>query len=137
MKRPRYHVRVLNPANWWKLYVSGDTDCKRVLLYKLANCAKETGTLVHINFGRRSRAEQTRLWRLYLAGKGSLAARPGTSHHETQDPPAADCVIDSGASKGIPVGQHLPFRRAMRKRGLCLPVGGEPWHVEPGNTWRA
>ncbi len=69
--------------------------------------------------GFRSRAQQERLYALYLSGRGNLAARPGTSKHE----------------RGLAI-DHAPhstpsMRQIARDFRLHYPVRGEPWHVEP------
>jgi TP901 family phage tail tape measure protein len=69
--------------------------------------------------GFRSRAQQERLYALYLSGRGNLAARPGSSKHE----------------RGLAI-DHAPVANASMKAiarqfRLHYPVRGEPWHVEP------
>jgi TP901 family phage tail tape measure protein len=69
--------------------------------------------------GFRSRAQQERLYALYLSGRGNLAARPGSSKHE----------------RGLAI-DHAPrstpgMRATAREFRLHYPVRGEPWHVEP------
>ncbi len=69
--------------------------------------------------GFRSRAQQERLYALYLSGQGNLAARPGSSKHE----------------RGLAI-DHAPrstpsMREIARGFRLHYPVRGEPWHVEP------
>ena len=69
--------------------------------------------------GLRTRAEQAVLYQRYLNGTGNLAARPGTSRHETGD--AADLV---------PSTARDTHGALARRFGLHFPVPGEPWHVE-------
>jgi TP901 family phage tail tape measure protein len=75
-----------------------------------------------ITSGWRSYEEQVRLYNLYLAGIGNLAAKPGTSNHE----------------KGFAI-DHSPSSNSMQRArasvyGLHYPVmPSEPWHVEPKN----
>ena len=111
-------------------WLSGDTDCERDLLLALARTARDIKHRLHVNFGRRSRAEQQALWDKYGSPR---AARPGTSRHETGL--AADVVSRLASWRNA--GDIRGFRVAARRHGLCLPVGGETWHVERGNTWRA
>lgn len=76
------------------------------------------GGILSITSGFRSRAQQQRLYDMYLAGTGNLAAPPGSSMHERGlaiDHAPSGSGINSSAGK---------FR-------LHHPVGGEPWHVEP------
>jgi hypothetical protein len=123
-------TRVLIPRNWWKKFVTGDTDCNRDLLCALANVAKDLGVTIHVNSGNRTYGEQVVLYNNYLKFGHPLAARPGTSNHEGGR--AADCVVD-----GKNIGDVPGARGMLTKRGLCLPVPGEPWHVEFGTVWKA
>lgn len=59
-----------------------------------------------------------------------LTAKPGTSNHEGGE--ALDVRTRAGKAS---VGGSWRRRRALAKYGLCLPVPGEPWHVEFGDTW--
>ena len=85
---------------------------------------------MHINFGRRTFAEQKVLYDKYGPGR---AARPGTSRHETGL--AADVV--SKRASWLNAGDIRGFRAAAKKNGISLPVRGEKWHVERGNVWNA
>ena len=69
--------------------------------------------------GLRTRAEQAVLYQRYLNGTGNLAARPGTSRHESGN--AADLV---------PSTARDTHGALARRFGLHFPVPGEPWHVE-------
>lgn len=71
--------------------------------------------------GTRTYAEQERLYNLYLAGQGNLAAKPGTSKHETGQ--ADDLAFSS------PTVKQWAHDNAARF-GLVFPVKGEDWHVE-------
>lgn len=67
----------------------------------------------------RTRAQQEALYKAYRAGKGNLAARPGTSPHEF----------------GIAMDLAEPVRTWVRLHGqpygwVSGRVRGEPWHVE-------
>jgi LAS superfamily LD-carboxypeptidase LdcB len=64
----------------------------------------------------RSLAEQERLYALYLAGRGNLAAKPGTSWHERGR------ALDA---RGTP-----EWETAMRRHGWTRTVTSEPWHWE-------
>lgn len=130
---PRYHVRVLNPRNWWKRFVSGDTDCERALLVALANAAKDMRVLILVVSGRRTLKEQAHLYWLYLTKKGNLAAKPNKRAPHIRGV-AADCYIDSGAFDGQPIGHHPRWLSAAERRGLELPVHGEAWHVQRKGT---
>jgi len=81
---------------------------------------------VMILSGRRSRAEQERLYALYLAG-GNLAAKPGSSLHELGL--AADLQrVDVSLSWG-----HVHYTAAAY--GLRFPIPGEEWHCELEPSW--
>ncbi len=108
-------------------WVTGDTDgLNAALLNKLAQVGQKIGKKVSITSGFRSRAEQTRLYNLYKAGKGNLAAKPGTSKHESGN--AADCSVG-----GVNLGSDPKARAAALEVGLCFPVPGEPWHIQVGS----
>lgn len=110
-------------------WLRGDLDFDRKMMVKLALVARDCKTVLYVNYGRRSYAEQLALWNKYGPPR---AARPGTSRHETGL--AAD-VVTHRTKRNI--GNVKKIRAAMKKRGLCLPVPNEPWHVEAGNVWRA
>lgn len=69
--------------------------------------------------GLRTRAEQQALYNRYLNGTGNLAARPGTSRHESGN--AADLTPSSARDT---------HGALARRFGLHFPVPGEAWHVE-------
>lgn len=91
------------------------------LLYKVAMVGKDVGQVVDVVSGYRTKAEQQRLYNMWLAGTGNLAAIPGTSNHEKGR--AADCYIN-----GVALNSYAPT--ACKNRGLVFPVGGEAWHAE-------
>jgi hypothetical protein len=104
-------------------------------LRRLSRRLPGKSVVINVRCGKRTYAEQTALYKLYLSGKGNLAAKPGTSNHETGH--AADCGIRVGRGPEMNVGASRDARTLLRKYGLCLPVAGENWHVEQGATWRA
>lgn len=112
-----------------KKWLRGDLDFDRKLMVKLARVARDSKTVLHVNSGKRTYAEQKALWVKYGYPR---AAKPGTSRHETGL--AAD-VVTARTRRNI--GSVKRLREAMRAHGLCLPVANEPWHVEVGNTWRS
>lgn len=120
-KRGTGRVRI-TPINPYPNLV-GDLDCNAELLRKLQGVAKTLGVTIRVREGRRTRAEQQAHWDRYQAGKGPLAARPGTSRHETGN--AADCGIN-----GLDIGDYPGAVGALKYWGLGLPVKGEDWHVE-------
>lgn len=102
---------------------------------------KRFGLTLHIRSGLRTRAEQERLYRLYKSGRGNLAAKPGTSRHETG---RAIDVYDSGKDPGVTRkgtaranwlranAQHYGFKA----NGYTFSRQIEPWHIELiGDPW--
>lgn len=79
--------------------------------------ARRDGINLQINSSYRSRAQQERLYAAYRNGTGNLAARPGTSNHES------GLAIDFRNTPGA----HRWLRNNAERFGLRnLP--GEPWH---------
>ena len=103
---------VANARQGWNNY-------NPTFLQKLREWAAATSRTFYMtgNGGARSAADQVRAWNLYRAGKGPLAARPGTSAHEKGR------AIDVTP---YPNGSEIAL---MRRFGLGLTVGGEPWHI--------
>lgn len=112
-----------------KKWLRGDLDFDRRLMVKLARVARDSKTVLYVNYGKRTYEEQLALWNKYGPPR---AARPGTSRHETGL--AAD-VVTLKTKKNI--GDVPRIRAAMKAHGLCLPVPNEPWHVEMGKKWRS
>ena len=81
--------------------------------------AAETGVVYKVTGkgGYRSRQDQEILRRNYESGKGPLAAKPGSSAHETGH--ALD-VTPYPSAKAVAL---------MSKYGIGLTVRGEPWHI--------
>lgn len=83
---------------------------------------QQLGEVCQLNVvsGRRSNAEQTRLYNDWKAGKRNVpvVAKPGTSKHE------------SGFAADIS-GDMQCIQQNAAGFGLHFPVKGEPWHVEP------
>ena len=81
--------------------------------------AAETGDVYKVtgNGGFRTRADQQTAYHKYKAGKGPLAAKPGSSAHESGN--ALD-VRPHPSAKAVAL---------MPKYGLGLTVKGEPWHI--------
>ncbi|MCW2924561.1 MAG: hypothetical protein JWM98_1965 [Thermoleophilia bacterium] len=105
--------------------VSGDTDgLDAGLLGALSSLAGKLGRPLVVESGRRTFEEQTALRQLFLSGRGNLAAVPGTSRHELGL--AADVYVGGVALANVPGARDL-----AASLGLCFPVGGEAWHVEP------
>jgi hypothetical protein len=104
--------------------VTGDTaGLNASLMAGLRHVSSKVGKTVNVTSGKRSRAEQERLYAAYLNGSGNLAAKPGTSNHESGN--AADAYIG-----GTPLSSYPGAAAAAAEAGLGFPVGGEPWHTE-------
>lgn len=80
---------------------------------------QESGGRVTVSSGFRTRAQQQHLWDEYRAGRGNLAARPGTSRHES------GLAVDLGGDAALRA-------QLAAKYGLENTVPGEPWHFELG-----
>lgn len=84
---------------------------------KMLNDAKKEGVDLQISSSYRSREEQERLYQAYLNGTGNLAAKPGSSNHESGL--AIDFKNTSGAYDWL--------KKNAGRYGLKnLP--SEPWH---------
>lgn len=102
---------------------------------------------------KRTAHRQWELRMAYLEGRGNLAALCCTKYSgrhswescgkNSQSNHAAGNACDtsylhSGRSGSYTnVGNDAKCRALMHDLGLCLPVGGEAWHIERGNNWRA
>jgi len=121
----------------------------RLLLRKLNQVGRRVRAPIKITSGLRTPREQWAAYQDYLHG-GILAApccskhylhawseclRQCASNHCSSR--AADCeILHNG--EWLNIGLVDTARKAMRRIGLCLPVGsGEVWHVEVGSTWRS
>lgn len=89
----------------------------------LEEVGRAIGKPIEVISGLRTRAEQARLYQMYLNGTGNLAAPPGSSNHEHGG--AADAYVDGVALANVPGA-----REAAERAGLHFPVPGEAWHVE-------
>ena len=78
----------------------------------------------------RSFAEQERLYKLYLAGKGNLAAKPGKSRHNFGD--AMDITTGSAQQRWLSAGDTYNKVGGGKTRansyGWVRDVKSEPWH---------
>jgi LAS superfamily LD-carboxypeptidase LdcB len=104
-------------------WVTGDKDCAPILLWKIAQFSRDIGRVAYITSGRRSFDEQKRLYARWRSGTGNLAAKPGTSRHESGL--AAD--VWYGAK---PIGSFTNPKFLKAKYALNLAVPSEEWHVE-------
>ncbi|MDO8187204.1 peptidoglycan-binding protein [Conexibacter sp. JD483] len=96
--------------------------------FKVLTAARRAGVSFRLNSGRRTLAEQQRLYDLYRAGVGNLAAVPSpTAPHIRVGRQDHALDVDVAFGGGVAV-----LRSWLRGHGLAtsLTVAGEPWHVE-------
>lgn len=101
---------------------------------RLAREQKRPGLKIRIVSGLRTYQQQVALYQAYLNGTGNLAARPGTSRHETGN--AADCGVVGGWGPYVSLCEYPGAVAALRAKGLTAPVYSEAWHIESGGTHR-
>lgn len=100
------------------------------LARRLQRYADDVGWDLHVTSGHRDISEQAYLYRLWLAGKGNLAAKPvpcgqpGGSFHICRG--AGDVKFHNG----LRPGDRRELRAKLARHGLSLTVPGEPWHVQ-------
>ena len=114
----------LMPDEWdyWVKAENCNANIDPVFKGRLAALAKAHNQKLIFYSGFRTRAKQQELYNMYLNGTGNLAARPGTGWHEFGAAvDAKDWVRDVSA-------------RELAKYGLCKPVAGESWHIQPVET---
>ena len=138
----------------WVMLASGRRwprgDAGHDLVRRLNNTGRRLGSRLLIVSGQRSNYEQWAAYQDYLRG-GTLAA-PCCGRHDLHDWPscgrecasnhcigrAADVQVrPAGTSDWVAVGLWHRARKQLHHHGLCLPVPGEPWHVQAGDVWRA
>jgi hypothetical protein len=123
-KRLGYAVRVtektvpLYPMLW------GDLDANASVLQALHRVAMGINQRIYVASGLRSYNEQKILYNLYLAGKGNLAARPGTSNHET------GLAVDAWINGTVALFSHKQAAALAAKHNLVRTVPSEAWHAE-------
>lgn len=137
-------VALADGARWPKHNTGAD------LVRRLNNVGRAIQRRIIITSGDRSPREAWEARMDYLRG-GNLAAQccwlvgfhswdecgktPYSNHAKGK---AADCVVETRSRGWVNIGEHRKARKAMDRRGLCLPVGsGETWHVEVGEIWRS
>lgn len=108
---------VLYPHLW------GDLDANPAALKAMDSVAKEIGHSIYIASGKRSRTEQEILYALYLAGKGNLAAKPGTSEHETGK------ALDAWVGGNTGLWNSKRGSDSARRHGFIKSVASESWHA--------
>jgi len=79
--------------------------------------AKKDGVNITITSGARSREEQEKLYAAYKNGTGNLAAKPGTSNHESGD------ALDLG-----PPSAYSWLKQNAGQFGFKNGIPSEPWH---------
>jgi uncharacterized protein YcbK (DUF882 family) len=105
-------------------WLEGDLEgLNEDLKQRLAQVGQKIGKKITISSGHRTRAEQEDAYARYKAGNGPLAARPGTSNHESGN--AADVNVGGVHLRDLPEG-----KAAALELGLHFPVQSESWHVE-------
>jgi hypothetical protein len=85
---------------------------------QMVAAAAKDGVKLQIESGLRTHAEQEKLYQAYLNGTGNLAAKPGTSNHESGE--AIDYVNNAGAFDWL--------KKNAANFGFHGNVAGEPWH---------
>ena len=126
--RSKYPFLVLDSDTKWP---------KTKLARKLNKLAKRRKRYMFVNEGWRTHARQWVLWNAYQSGTGNLAAYPGTSNHEGGWAADMSVFLYGRDSYRQNVGEDDKTRSLMKKMGICLPVGGETWHCELGQIFRA
>jgi len=114
----------LMPDEWdyWVKAENCNANIDPVFKGRLAALAKAHNKKLIFYSGFRTRAKQQELYNMYLDGTGNLAAKPGTGWHEFGAAvDAKDWVRELSAKE-------------MAKYGLCKPVVGESWHIQPIET---
>lgn len=115
-------------------------DASDIITYKGVQCrrayvralimANEEGYHCHLDSGFRSVAKQWKLWFKYKAGKGPLAAFPGTSTHNKRTWQQGMDInsLDGGTGR---------FQNWARKHGMTfnLTVPGEAWHLNAAKNY--
>jgi hypothetical protein len=86
--------------------------------------ALKAGATVTVASGRRTYAEQAALYAKYLRGEIGIAAKPGTSRHETGT--GADVYV-----KGITPAQWTSILASV---GLANPIKGDSGHVQAASS---
>ncbi len=88
----------------------------------LKAAAAAAGINLHVNSAFRTQAEQAELYRLYLAGQGNLAAKPGYSNHQ------GGLSVDINMPGSYSGATYRWLQANARRFGFVNDVGGEPWH---------
>lgn len=96
--------------------------------------SRQFGGNIAVNDGGRTYQQQAQLYADYKAGRGNLAAPPGTSLHES------GIAMDWGNIGGVGSAQHNWLRQNAAQFGWYWTGGTfsqiEPWHWEYHPEWR-
>ena len=95
--------------------------CTATAFFKMAAAARKASVFLQVNSGFRTDQEQRELYDLYRRGRGPLAARPGSSNHQSGH--ALD--LDTRAPQVRRWLQRHAFRFGFRRT-----VASERWHYE-------
>ena len=95
--------------------------CTAQAFFKMAAAARRDGVLLQVNSGFRTAEEQRELYDLYRRGRGPLAAKPGSSNHQSGH--ALD--LDTRSPKVRRWLKRHAFRFGFRRTIAC-----ERWHYE-------
>jgi len=109
---------------------------EEVAPYVLAmiNAAAQEGVTLRVTSGFRTMSDQQRLWGDYQAGRGNLAARPGTSKHQAGI--AVD--FDYAAKQSNAPDYNTAYDWLVRNAylfGFVRTVHIERWHWEYWGDW--
>ena len=96
--------------------------------FKMAAAARQSGVLLQVTSGFRTIQQQRELYALYLSGRGPLAARPGSSNHqsghaldlETRSPQVRRWVSATRSASAFAAPCH-PSAGTMSKWDLAEP----------------
>ncbi len=95
--------------------------CTAQAFFKMAAAARRDGVLLQVNSGFRTPEAQRELYDLYRRGRGPLAAKPGSSNHQSGH--ALD--LDTRSPKVRRWLKRHAFRFGFRRTIAC-----ERWHYE-------
>jgi LAS superfamily LD-carboxypeptidase LdcB len=94
------------------------------MLFAAAKAAKSIRTPLEVSSSYRFRYQQEIVYQLYLAGKGPIAAKPGTSLHEKGR------ALDFPDNVGQPgLRDDKRARAALETAGFRFDVKSEGWHA--------
>ena len=145
MSKDAYPFLVLEGGEWGN----------NTLSKKMNNVGKKHKRYLRMGSYKRTQKQQHELYLAYIRGYGNLAAYCNTKYRGEHSwdsckkyPPCASnhcggnasdaSYYHQGRSGGYTnLGYNDKVRKYMKQEGLCLPVSGEKWHTEIGNTWRS